>query len=74
MTTHLLFIIEFVRSRETGEWNDTTQKAHKSAERRKLVESGYRIIGNMGDQWCDILGDYPGYRTFKLPNPVFYTE
>lgn len=60
--------------RETGEWNDTTQRAHKSAERRKLVESGYRIIGNMGDQWCDLLGDYPGHRTFKLPNPVFYTE
>nr|KYP54124.1 Stem 28 kDa glycoprotein [Cajanus cajan] len=46
---------------------------YKSAERVKLVGSGYRIIGNIGDQWSDIVGRYKGFRTFKLPNPLYYS-
>ncbi|KAJ4841027.1 hypothetical protein Tsubulata_050935, partial [Turnera subulata] len=42
----------------------------KSSERAKLVEEGYRIVGNMGDQWSDLLGDPTGGRTFKLPDPI----
>ncbi|KAJ0013509.1 hypothetical protein Pint_20154 [Pistacia integerrima] len=46
----------------------------KEEERRKLVEEdGYRIIGNMGDQWSDIQGIHLGNRTFKLSNPLYYT-
>ncbi|KAK4773441.1 hypothetical protein SAY87_028460 [Trapa incisa] len=45
---------------------------YKSRERTNLVKAGYRILGNMGDQWSDILGDNVGSRTFKLPNPMFY--
>ncbi|XP_031267717.1 acid phosphatase 1-like [Pistacia vera] len=49
-----------------------TLQLYKSIERRKLEEiNGYRIIGNMGDQWSDISGIHPGNRTFKLPNPMY---
>ncbi|GLU22313.1 hypothetical protein SLE2022_384000 [Rubroshorea leprosula] len=49
-----------------------TALAYKSKRRTELVKAGYRILGNMGDQWSDILGLNVGNRTFKLPNPMFY--
>ncbi|XP_061358385.1 stem 28 kDa glycoprotein-like [Gastrolobium bilobum] len=48
-----------------------TGREYKTAERKKLVEEGYRIIGNTGDQWSDVLGYY-AHRIFKLPNPTYY--
>ena len=45
---------------------------YKSAQRKKLEEEGYRIIGNVGDQWSDLLGTNSGIRTFKLPDPMYY--
>ncbi|CAK7356777.1 unnamed protein product [Dovyalis caffra] len=45
---------------------------YKSSERAKLEKKGYRIIGNMGDQWSDLLGTNVGKRTFKLPDPMYY--
>ena len=45
----------------------------KSAVRRRLVEEeGYRIRGNVGDQWSDLQGDCPGDRVFKVPNPMYF--
>lgn len=32
---------------------------------------GYRIIGNFGDQWSDLLGGYQD-NYYKLPNPTYY--
>lgn len=49
-----------------------TAMQYKTRERTKLVKEGYRILGNMGDQWSDVLGHNVGKRTFKLPNPMFY--
>ncbi|CAB4302998.1 unnamed protein product [Prunus armeniaca] len=49
-----------------------TSYVYKSAERTKLVKSGFRIIGNAGDQWSDILGTNVGNRTFKVPDPMYY--
>ncbi|KAH1207229.1 Acid phosphatase 1 [Glycine max] len=43
---------------------------YKSDVRKQLEDQGYRIWGNVGDQWSDIQGDYLGNRTFKLPNPI----
>ncbi|MCD7449334.1 hypothetical protein HAX54_051275 [Datura stramonium] len=37
----------------------------KSSKRTELVKAGYRIVGNMGDQWTDLIGENPGSRTFK---------
>ncbi|CAI9774750.1 unnamed protein product [Fraxinus pennsylvanica] len=45
---------------------------YKSEIRKQLVEEGYKIWGNVGDQWSDIQGDYVGERTFKLPNPMYF--
>ncbi|KAL3528677.1 hypothetical protein ACH5RR_007999 [Cinchona calisaya] len=49
-----------------------TSLVFKSEERTKLVAQGYRIVGNIGDQWSDILGNNTGSRTFKLPDPMYY--
>ncbi|KAL6900800.1 hypothetical protein ACP4OV_005476 [Aristida adscensionis] len=49
-----------------------TSIAYKSGERQKLVDAGYVIVGNIGDQWSDILGAPEGARTFKLPDPMYY--
>ncbi|KAM1359617.1 acid phosphatase 1-like [Malus sylvestris] len=53
-------------------YSGKTSYEYKSAERGKLEKSGFRIIGNMGDQWSDILGTSVGNRTFKLPDPLYY--
>ena len=57
--------------------NDSTARAHhepmaafKALARRKLVEQGYVIVLNMGDQQSDLAGGY-AERTFKLPNPFY---
>ncbi|TVU17124.1 hypothetical protein EJB05_33139, partial [Eragrostis curvula] len=44
----------------------------KAGERKKLEDAGYIIVGNIGDQWTDILGAPEGARTFKLPDPMYY--
>ncbi|XP_024955365.1 acid phosphatase 1 isoform X1 [Citrus sinensis] len=43
---------------------------YKSEIRKQLLEEGYRIWGNIGDQWSDLQGECTGNRTFKLPNPM----
>ncbi|CAN1134142.1 Acid phosphatase 1 [Linum perenne] len=46
---------------------------YKSEMRRRLMEDeGYRIWGNVGDQWTDLIGHSLGNRTFKLPNPMYF--
>uniref|UniRef100_A0A0D9XC19 Acid phosphatase n=1 Tax=Leersia perrieri TaxID=77586 RepID=A0A0D9XC19_9ORYZ len=47
-------------------------QAFKTSQRQKLVSAGYIIVGNIGDQWSDILGSPEGCRTFKFPNPMYY--
>jgi predicted secreted acid phosphatase len=44
---------------------------YKTAARASIVELGYRIVLNMGDQASDLRGGYAD-KTFQLPNP-FYT-
>ncbi|PPS02671.1 hypothetical protein GOBAR_AA17980 [Gossypium barbadense] len=44
----------------------------KSERRSVLVNEGYRIHGNSGDQWSDLLGFAVAKRSFKLPNPMYY--
>jgi acid phosphatase len=45
---------------------------YKSTERRKIVEDGYRIVMNIGDQWSDLNGEPRGEVSVKLPNPFYY--
>ncbi|OAY70111.1 Acid phosphatase 1 [Ananas comosus] len=44
----------------------------KSEKRREMEVDGYRILGNSGDQWSDLLGSSLSNRSFKLPNPMYY--
>lgn len=55
-----------------GEYRGQSAVAFKSAIRKQLIAEGFRIRGNVGDQWSDLTGDYPGDRTFKLPNPMYF--
>lgn len=45
---------------------------YKAPARQKLVEQGYTILLNVGDQQSDLAGGF-AERTFKLPNPFYYT-
>ncbi|KAK7255482.1 hypothetical protein RIF29_28892 [Crotalaria pallida] len=58
--------------KDKEQYKGKTAVTYKSTERKKLEQQGYRIIGNIGDQWSDILGYSTGDRTFKLPDPLYY--
>ena len=45
---------------------------YKSEKRKQIESEGYRILGNSGDQWSDLLGSSMSARSFKLPNPMYY--
>ncbi|XP_065850375.1 acid phosphatase 1-like [Euphorbia lathyris] len=45
---------------------------YKSEKRQELVDEGYVIHGNSGDQWSDLLGYAVAERSFKLPNIMYY--
>ncbi|OVA12464.1 Acid phosphatase (Class B) [Macleaya cordata] len=50
-----------------------TAEMYKSEKRKEEEEEGgYRIHGNSGDQWSDLLGFAMATRSFKLPNPMYY--
>ncbi|XP_060211429.1 acid phosphatase 1 [Lycium barbarum] len=49
-----------------------TATTFKSERRNEMVEEGFRITGNSGDQWSDLLGSSMSNRSFKLPNPIYY--
>lgn len=57
---------------KTSSYSGTTAVVYKSANRKSLEQNGYKIIGNIGDQWSDLLGSNAGNRTFKLPDPMYY--
>ncbi|KAG0524204.1 hypothetical protein BDA96_07G190500 [Sorghum bicolor] len=49
-----------------------TATVYKSEMRKEMEEEGYRILGNSGVQWSDLLGSSMSARSFKLPNPMYY--
>lgn len=50
-----------------------TSAAYKTAERARLAAEGYVIIANIGDQFSDLAGAQ-AERTFKLPDPFYFTS
>jgi len=48
-----------------------TVEAYKTEERRKLEETGYKIIATVGDQQSDLDGDFAECK-FKVPNPFYF--
>ncbi|XP_060218991.1 acid phosphatase 1-like [Lycium barbarum] len=55
-----------------GENDSPKSVVYKSSKRTELVKAGYRIVGNIGDQWTDLIGENAGSRTFKVPDPMYY--
>jgi predicted secreted acid phosphatase len=49
----------------------TSAADFKAPARKAIVDRGYTILLNMGDQESDLRGGY-AEKTFKLPNPVYY--
>jgi acid phosphatase len=49
-----------------------TTTEYKSGERKKIVDSGYRIILNVGDQISDLNGPAQAELSVKLPNPFYF--
>jgi predicted secreted acid phosphatase len=45
---------------------------YKSQERQKIVDAGYSIAMNVGDQWSDLDGTARAAINVKLPNPFYY--
>jgi predicted secreted acid phosphatase len=43
----------------------------KSGQRQDLVEQGYVIVADIGDQESDLIGGWAD-KTFKLPNPAYF--
>ncbi|XP_071732181.1 acid phosphatase 1-like [Rutidosis leptorrhynchoides] len=55
-----------------AEDHEKTAVAFKSEKRKEMVEEGFRIIGNSGDQWSDLIGSSVSMRSFKLSNPMYF--
>ncbi|XP_061362737.1 acid phosphatase 1 [Gastrolobium bilobum] len=56
----------------TAAYKGQSAVKYKSDIRKQLQDEGYRIWGNVGDQWSDLQGNSSGNRTFKLPNPMYF--
>lgn len=59
-------------SLRVGPQKDMPTVQYKSEERRKIVDAGYRIAMNVGDQWSDLNGESRAEVNVKLPNPFYY--
>lgn len=45
----------------------------KAIKRKELVNKGYKIIANIGDQWSDLVGGNSGVK-IKLPNYLYIID
>ncbi|CAH2077606.1 unnamed protein product [Thlaspi arvense] len=70
----LLTNIDYYKAHGYGGPDDQGKSAtnYKSEQRSKLIEEGFKIRGNTGDQWSDLLGFAVADRSFKVPNPMYY--
>ncbi|MBS2036561.1 HAD family acid phosphatase [bacterium] len=48
-----------------------TTGSFKTWQRQQIIQSGYKIVLNMGDQTSDLEGGYAD-AVFKVPNPMYY--
>ena len=49
-----------------------TAVQYKSERRAAMEAEGFKILGNSGDQWSDLIGSPMATRSFKLPNPMYF--
>lgn len=50
-----------------------TAAVFKTNRRAQLVQQGFNIVANFGDQWSDVTGDCSGFRV-KLPNYIYLVQ
>ena len=48
-----------------------TTTAYKSSMRALIVEDGYKIVLNVGDQWSDLKGAPTAEYSVKYPDPFY---
>jgi predicted secreted acid phosphatase len=53
-------------------YSDPSMVPYKSGARKQIQRRGFTIIANVGDQQSDLAGGY-SERTYKLPNPIYFT-
>lgn len=71
MTILIAYSCSFILCRASDD-HGKLATIYKSEKRSEMVKEGYRILGNSGDQWSDLLGSAISNRSFKLPNPMYY--
>jgi predicted secreted acid phosphatase len=54
-------------------YNDPSTVPYKSGARKQIEKRGFTIVANVGDQQSDLSGGY-SERTYKLPNPIYFTQ
>nr|ANZ02993.1 VSP2 [Hevea brasiliensis] len=64
--------LDFWLKKQASDDHGKLATIYKSEKRSEMVKDGYRILGNSGDQWSDLLGSPTSNRSFKLPNPMYY--
>jgi phosphoglycolate phosphatase-like HAD superfamily hydrolase len=52
--------------------HDLPVTLYKSARRRQILNQGYRLLLNVGDQWSDLTGTPKAEVSVKLPNPFYF--
>ena len=57
---------------QPNDYDKASKVPYKSGARRKISKDGYRILANLGDQRSDLKGGY-SLKTYKLPNPMYFT-
>jgi acid phosphatase len=50
----------------------STALEYKSAARARIVEQGYKIVLNVGDQWSDLRGNPEAEYSVKYPDPYYF--
>ncbi|KAG2501775.1 hypothetical protein HYH03_000275 [Edaphochlamys debaryana] len=51
--------------------DDRLASVFKAEARRGLIAAGHDLVGNIGDQFSDLVGEASAPASFKLPNPVY---
>lgn len=54
-----------------NDFHGSSTADYKMVARHEIVEQGYDIVLNMGDQYSDLKGGFAD-RVFKLPDPFYY--
>jgi predicted secreted acid phosphatase len=52
--------------------HDVVVGTFKASRRQRIVDQGYRLILNVGDQWSDLKGAPQAEVSVKLPNPFYF--